>query len=95
MIYTYVKLLLTSCKSCVNMKIHREKSDGKQKRKFKKVVDKDKTMWYSNRVVSNRTTNIEHWQINSNATLKILMRIEFKRNSFNEYSENKSFITAM
>lgn len=30
------------------------------KRKNKKVVDKDEMMCYSNRVVSNKTTNTEH-----------------------------------
>ncbi len=32
----------------------------REKIKNKKVVDKDKTMCYSNRVVSNKTTNTEH-----------------------------------
>ena len=59
--HTYVKMLLTSSKSCGKIKIYREKTNGeKQKKKFKKVVDKDKTMCYSNRVVSNKTTNTEH-----------------------------------
>ena len=43
--------------------------------------------------------NTEHWQINSNATLKILLRkrtfwFVVQKEPFDEYSENKSFINS-
>ena len=60
MICTYVELLLTLLGKCDRMKIHREKQAMATKKKNKKVVDKDKMMCYSNRVVSNKTTNTEH-----------------------------------
>ena len=38
----------------------------------KKVVDKGKHAWYHKRVACETNSNKEPWQINSNATLKIL-----------------------
>ena len=57
---------------------------------------------YSIRVAPDKVKqikNTEHWRINSNATLKILLRkrtfrFMVQKEPFDEYSENKSFINS-
>ena len=68
------------------------------------MLDRSKNVmiWYGNFVGFYRVTKWimnEHWQINSNATLKILLRkmnlwFMVRKEPFDEYSENKSFINS-
>ena len=59
------------------MKIHREQqmfSMDESLKNLKEVVDRVNDIWYYIRVAA-ENSNTEPWQINSNATLKIPIRI--------------------
>ena len=79
---------------CGSIKFHREKTRVLiGEKSFKKVVDKHTTLWYDNRVAAEnkkqQRKNIEPWQINSNATLKIPKEELNQNNSSGDFREQK------